>query len=368
MESVHGSMSEELLLKSVQLAKEGQQEQARLLVEEYTRQNPFDARGWWVMANVIEDTTVKQAALKHVLELKPYNAKARAMLEELEIDAVFSIADLPAATRSAFPKTNRSKIHVRPADLLLVGGALLIIVILVLVAGWYAYSYQHSGIFGLFGPDLSKEASTDQYAIHYSEDWDGKIINFQTQAQKVTVATNYEIDAIVSLLANQPSADAAISALIGNEPFGLNSDIMNQSASDLSEDEFNELLQSFGVLIFAPVSQEQFDQIQIQFQGQTTSMESLDFFGITVETKAETNDIEIDSENGELMVFSLSLKFPEEFTEVSTFPASQINVGYYLATTHHAEQAYVFFMIALEESPGGQARTARRIIRSIQFN
>ncbi len=360
-------MSEELLLKSVQLAREGQQEQAYQLVEEYTRQNPFDARGWWVMANVLEDTTIKKVALNHVLELKPDNAKARAMLAELEIDAVFSMADLPPQTQSALRKPTRLKIYIRPADLLLVGGALLIVGILVLVAGWYAYAYQHSGIFGLFGPDLSKEASTDQYSIHYPEDWDGKIINFQAQAQKVTVAANYEIDAIVSLLANQPSADAAISALTGNEPFGLNSSIMNQSASNLSEEEFAELLRSFAILIFAPVSQEQLDLIQIRFQGQTTSMESLDYFGVTVETKAETTEIEIDSDDGELMSFSLSLNFPEEFTEISTFPANEINISSYLATTHHTGQAYLLFMVVLEESPGDQARTVRRIIRSIQF-
>lgn len=83
------------MLKSVQLAKEGQQEQTRQLIEVYTHQNPLDARGWWVMANIIDDTPTKHADPKHVLELKPNNAKARTMLEDLELDALFSLSDVP---------------------------------------------------------------------------------------------------------------------------------------------------------------------------------------------------------------------------------------------------------------------------------
>ncbi|MCQ3930258.1 MAG: hypothetical protein DPW16_07340 [Chloroflexi bacterium] len=359
-------MSEELLLKSVQLSKEGQQEQARQLVEEYTRQNPLDARGWWVMANIVEDRALQQIALKHVLELKPDNAKARAMLEELEIDTIFSIADLPPPSGPL----NRSKVPIRPADLLLVGGALLIVVLFVLAVGWYAYTYQHSGLFGLFGPDLSNEATTTQYSIHYPEDWEGKIINFQSQNQDVdtvTVAASYGIDSIVPLLASQPSADAAISVLIGDEPIGLNSSIVNQSDSQLSDEESKELLQSLGLVIFAPVSSEQLAEIQAQFESNAENMESLEFLGIHFDINTETKDVEIDGDEAIMTSFNLSLQFPEEFAESSTLDVNEINISYYLATTQHNGQAYAFFMLALEESPGGQARTARRIIRSIQF-
>ncbi|MBL1134025.1 MAG: hypothetical protein HND46_01810 [Chloroflexi bacterium] len=359
-------MTEELLLKSVQLAKEGQQGQARQLVEAYTRQNPLDARGWWVMANIVEDRALKQTALKHVLELKPYHAKARAMLEELEIDAVFSIADLPPPSSHL----NRSKIQIRPADLLLVGGALLIVVLFVLAVGWYAYTYQHSGLFGLFGPDLSNKATTIQYSIHYPKDWEGKIINFQTQNQvvdKVTVAASYGIDSIVPLLASQPSADAAISVLTGDDPIGLNSSIVNQSDSNLSDEESKELLQSFGLVIFAPVSPEQLAEIQAQFESNAEDMESLEFFGINFDIHTETKEVEVDGEEATMTSFNLSLQFPEEFAESSTVDVNEINISYYLATTQHNGQAYAFFMLALEESPGGQARTARRMIRSIQF-
>lgn len=363
-------MSEELLLKSVQLSKEGQHGQARQLVEEYTRQNPLDARGWWVMANIVEDRALKQTALKHVLELKPDNAKARAMLEELEIDTVFSIADLPPPSSPLHKNLNRSKIQIRLADLLLAGGALLIVVLVVLAVGWYAYTYQHNGLFGLFGPDLSNKATTAQYTIHYPEDWEGKIINFQTQNQvvdKVTVAASYGIDSIVPLLASQPSADAAISVLIGDEPIGLNSSIVNQGASPLSDEESRELLQSFGLVIFSPVSPEQLAEIQAQFESNAENMESLEFFGIHFDINTESKEVEIDGEEATMTSFNLSLQFPEEFAESSALDVNEINISYYLATTQHNGQAYAFFMLALEESPGGQARTARRMIRSIQF-
>ncbi|MBI5931059.1 MAG: hypothetical protein HY862_17250 [Chloroflexi bacterium] len=360
-------MTEELLLKSVQMAKDGQQKQARQLVDEYTQQNPFDARGWWVMANIVTDPDAKRTALIHLLELKPDNAKARAMLEELEVESVFSLGALTSANQTSHPFAQNPKIRIRTANILLVGGALILVAILLLGAGWYTYTYQHSGLFGLFGPDLSNEATTDQYSMRYPEDWEGRVVSFQTQNQKGVVAASDRLDPIAQMVESQPSADTAINVLTGGNLDSLNIDVSNESETSLSSDDFEERLHSFGAVIFAPVSQGHLAQIQLQLDNTIQTQDGFDLFGFRINANTETEDIKIGGENGKLTLFHLSVQIQKNSMELSSTDSIEINISYYLASTQHHGQTYVFFMVAFEESPGSQARTARRIIHSIRF-
>lgn len=364
-------MTEELLLKSVQLAKEGQASQARQLIEDYTRQNPFDVRGWWVMANVVEDTASKRTALQKVLELKPDNTKARALLEELDLESVFDLADVPPPDdtyRKFTQRPMRPAVGIRAADVLLVSGTLLIVLVFVIGIAWYAYTYQHRGLWGLFGPDLSKEAKTAQYSMRYPDDWDGRIIKFQGQNQDVILVASDGINSLTELMTQQPSPDAAIAAIAGGNLTGVNPAIIIEDNPNPSEDDTQEFLQNFTVLLFAPASPEQLTSLQNQLDVNTSTAESANLFGIEFNVETEQDAISIGGTEGDFRAVHVSLKFPDELTEQSDGQAvDEISFSYYLANAQRGGQNYVFVMIALEEEPGERERTARHMIRSIQF-
>lgn len=207
-------MSDEQLREAVALAKAGHAEEAVLYAKRYVRENMDDERGWYVLARLIADDKIKREALERVLQLNPFHENALAMLHELDARAdsfVFENSPLFDSTPAPVPQTHSSdvfsaatysdevlpdvpsgyfeieQLQAKPAKQasrqmnaamweLLAGIGMIAFAILFAVGiGYYAYAYQHYGIFGLFGPDLSQEANVSGASIHYPAGWQGEV-------------------------------------------------------------------------------------------------------------------------------------------------------------------------------------------------
>lgn len=70
--------------QAVELAREGNREQARELLQELVESNPEDAQAWLLMARLVDDDDEKRICLANVLQLDPSNEAAQKMLQNLE--------------------------------------------------------------------------------------------------------------------------------------------------------------------------------------------------------------------------------------------------------------------------------------------
>lgn len=78
-------MAEDLKFQqAVELAREGNKEEARALLQELVDENPEDAKAWLLMARLVDDDDEKRICLANVLQLEPTNEAAQKMLEKLE--------------------------------------------------------------------------------------------------------------------------------------------------------------------------------------------------------------------------------------------------------------------------------------------
>lgn len=74
---------DELLQQAVVAARAGNPAEARTILSELVRQYPREARGWYLLSQLVEQPERAEFCLNKVLEIDPNNAKARQRLEAL---------------------------------------------------------------------------------------------------------------------------------------------------------------------------------------------------------------------------------------------------------------------------------------------
>src|SRR5690242_9480214 len=78
-------MSQIQLEKATAFIKIGKRGEARTILVSLLKAEPDNAAGWWLMANAVSDTEHKKRALQRVLQLRPGDQKAEAMLAKLDM-------------------------------------------------------------------------------------------------------------------------------------------------------------------------------------------------------------------------------------------------------------------------------------------
>ncbi|NDJ87065.1 MAG: hypothetical protein GYB66_14395, partial [Chloroflexi bacterium] len=77
-------MSDQLLKQAAGALKSGDRSLATQYIKQHLRANPRDVRGWWAIAQLIEDPQRKIQALERVLAIDPGHEKAQRLLSELQ--------------------------------------------------------------------------------------------------------------------------------------------------------------------------------------------------------------------------------------------------------------------------------------------
>jgi hypothetical protein len=85
-------MSEQQLREAFELMKQGEKNQAMMLVRGILRQDRENVDAWWLMANLLEDEDKILKCLNQILELNPNHQGARKKLTTLRPDLAQSLA------------------------------------------------------------------------------------------------------------------------------------------------------------------------------------------------------------------------------------------------------------------------------------
>lgn len=419
-------MSEQLLQQAAVAVKTGNRAQAIELIKQYIRLNPKEARGWWLLARLTENAEVKKESLRRVIRLQPDHQQASQMLAEIEAQeaSLFSFNDDEAASPAWHSTGNPSALttfdehyHVDSGDspaspfgdvgdagepafgnfaerkaratpvfsrtnhrsssqlewALGIGIVLLVLLAIPAIA-YYAYSYQHRGLFGLFGPDLDATAATNNFSLHYPNEWQGRIVEENTSV----VAATQNIEAWQQLSSqNLISAESLIS----------NNDLASQMDVAANQDTV--------VMVMAPVTPEMMEHVRSEtgihyntfaeyinaiFTEAQVGAEAFDDVkeeGVEVNYHVGLSEKNVGGEPATYGSMSLQIKIDQDKLEDSgedalalTFMMSflqQLNIGIYMAAIPHNGTEYVFMVIALGENASNQQRTAERMLRSVEF-
>lgn len=371
-------MPDEHLREAVLLAKQGQTAAALQSVKRHVRENMNDERGWYLLARLVSDERIKMEALERVLELNPYHEKARAMLRELDpraqtfvfdnislfdsapstravsapqpdlfteatyVDQVlpdvgsdfFRVAELPLQKQKAPAK---AKSGGGAGEFWIGIGVILLAVMLAVGAGYYAYTYQHRGLFGLFGPDLAQVAKTGQFSIHYPTGWTGSsnAIGMVAANKDLSVLTNSNIE---NITAESVLSDPTIFNRIYGQD-GLQMVLMVPVTPEVLAG-----LNANG--LFAVDSGQDYV---------AQSVEAMEMFENEDQVKTDLVDQEIGGENGQLGYFEVM----DEETDIA--------LAVYFATTIHNGQEYMLMYFAINQPDENHGRLVKRILRSVEF-
>jgi hypothetical protein len=96
---------QEKLRQAVEIARGGDRQEARRLVEEVLQDDEENARAWLLLARLTENVDEKRMALTTVLQLNPGNQRAQEMLDQLEAEVAEAEDDpeiMPGITRRVF--------------------------------------------------------------------------------------------------------------------------------------------------------------------------------------------------------------------------------------------------------------------------
>lgn len=370
-------MSDEYLRQAVQLAQRGQTSDAIQYAKRHVRQNMDDERGWYLLARLVRDERIKREALARVLQINPFHEKALALLNELDarsdsfvFDNVslfdsepsvqpadqdvfseatyadqilpdadsnfFQVNQLPIATGHAAALPRKSA-NGGVTEFLIGVGVLLFAVLFAVGVGYYAYAYQHRGILGLFGPDLTQVADTGAFSLHYPSGWQG-IMN-----EGGLVAVNTDLNQLGT-----------------GEVEALTADVL------LADDQL--FLRAYGeaglqLLIMTPVTPEVLASLQVSGLPPYTS--ARDYVERTIpemETfqsgelfEVELTDRRIGGESGVLGI-----------TEVN---AAELDLflSLYIGAVSHNGQEYLFMYMAVGNQDQNHKRLVGRILNSVSF-
>lgn len=399
-------MADDLLQKAASLAKAGQRAEAILTLKQYLREQPTDSRAWWALARITDDAETKRKSLERVLKLKPDHDKARDMLSEMDsynailegeletnvfasptpppvaqppkradglggfLQAKVSEGAQAAKPTSPFTGTaqiekaenaadddffspeamKRAKEKTRgKTDIYIGAGMIVLACVLVIGAVWYAYNERHLGIFGLFGPDLSKEVSNGDVTIHYPEEWSARALSENNRIYISSHNPQYiEGDFDVTSLA---SGTIILTDAQTLEFLGMDSLDDLTSYSLISFDKYS--TSEFGGL--AGSAQLYIDLVANLLELEAENTDS------NVEFETNKSDISIDGEDGKFT----AIKFGGKTGDIQI---DELYISFYFATTRHGSDEYLFTMIAIEEEFGDREQLARRIVRSIEFS
>lgn len=87
-------MPEQQLREAFELMKQGEKNQAMMIVRGILRENRQNVDAWWLMANLLEDEDKILKCLNQILELNPEHRGARKKLESLRPDLAENLAPL----------------------------------------------------------------------------------------------------------------------------------------------------------------------------------------------------------------------------------------------------------------------------------
>ncbi len=416
-------MSIDLLQQAVDAAKNGNRAEAIKLTKDYIRQTPKDARGWWALTKFTDDPEVQRECLKRVLKLKPDHAQAQQMLDDLEttsasFDFSFNDSSTPQSSQtpsfdfgdedddlsSSFePEINyfsdvdsspspsmfsdvrhdsaAAKAQVRSQStsgggewMIGIGVFLLAIVALAGLA-FYAYQYQYYGIFGLFGPDLTKTAQTRDFTIRYGSDW-----NVQVEGPTFVAASN-NLPAISS--ENLDYASLADSS----SGFGMPIQSAELCYEDLQDDSVMVVISPF------------VDELSTEFQRQTGFSSFQEFVnsqqlvgdidlndfgqeldGIDFGVGSDQSDVSVDGENATLVSLRMNMEVDDNSPFYSLFVAGmsesmcgnidgdfKLNLALYMTAIQHNNIEYMFMLITFGDKAKSHERTAKRMLGSMEF-
>ncbi|NDJ87064.1 MAG: tetratricopeptide repeat protein [Chloroflexi bacterium] len=403
-------MADEYLQHAVAAAKSGNRPRAIDLIKQHIRQYPTDERGWWALARLTDDSKIKEQCLQRVLRLNPNHEKARALLQVINTSSDIGFRfedDRQDSTPSPFDDAvdNSPEVEsalggslfddepdvataepvfepVRPADQSNLSpaastanrqnashlewyigiGLVLMAILAVPLLGYYAYYYQHLGLFGLFGPDLNAVARSDEFTIRYPDDWSSEVVD---DNRTVVVATdNIE----------RWSQVASQSLSIDNSTGVYDGDFGADAASVLSEETV--------IIVMSRVTSEDLQQLSRQTGAQYTSFQQyiddvmaeaeanagmeLDQDGFEMKFDSDREEVKIDGDPGVFSFQTVYMKIPDEYT-VFLGGLSEINYGVYYATVEHEGDEYLFMLVAIGDNADSHKRTARRMLRTVEF-
>lgn len=407
-------MSDKILQEAVAAARAGNRQQAIDLTKQYIRSSPKEVRGWWALAKLSQDTTVKKESLKRVLRLDPHHAKAQQMMSEIEAQEVdqfpfeespssssfsssswqsssSSFSDSSSATfdESYTPDTDEPVFDFKNtssptaksipqassrggnnAELLIGIGLILLVLIAIPAIGYYAYKYQHRGLFGLLGPDLDRIATTNAFTVHYPSEWEGRIVEGNTA---LVAATNnieaWERLAEQNLVNLQNIMYSDTSSYFTDEV--VNGETVVLVVSPVTADLLQQLQNQTGIRYNSYT--EYLTTTYGQAEAESEGFDSLKQDGIEVKYNVDLKERKIGGTEGNYGAMSLSIKVDEDALGDDPFAGMfaelfrNMNMGVYMASVTHNQQEYAFMLIAFGEDAPKHDRTAQRILNSLEF-
>jgi hypothetical protein len=408
-------MSEGLLQQAVAAAKRGRRAEAVTLTKQYIRENPRDARGWWALAKLSDNIEVQKESLKRVLKLQPDHEKARQMMVEIEAKehALFAFDEpqeeaAPAWMHSALQREDTfdehyqmDKLHAEAAaevfkfdgDLAgepafagfgersgavpaaakhtssgnqfewIVGiGMILLVLTAIPALGYYAYSYRHMGLFGLLGPDLDKIATTNDFTMRYPGKWQGRIVDNNTS---LIAATN-NIDTWQQLSTQSlVNTDSLLSGELSSQletTFGQETVVL--VTGPVTPAMMQELNASQGTNY--PSFRDYLSASITQVRTDAALLEDISQDGFEFKFDADVQETNIGGEPGTFGFMTMFLKVDRDAIPFGGF-IEEINIGVYMAAVNHINQEYVFMLLAFGEKADAHQRTAKRILRTVEF-
>lgn len=414
-------MSEDALQQAVQLAKSGKHSEATSILKTYVRNHPKDARGWWLIANLVNNPKVKIESLKRVLALNPNHSKAQTMLSSLEpppppkseTEPDWLTADIPtnddpfpsmdsfgfdniniSAPPSASPKTKktvdekvifdnlqRKKQERQLAEqsnkqvddrtwLYIIGG---LVTITAIIIGVLLVFY----IRDARGPSLNATIKNSYASINYPNEWRAT----QPTSNTIIISTS-PID-INDINPWGVMHDLETRAY----PFWLQYELEYWSnyysygfdfedSADPSELLASALMGGFDYEEIDPDSlmvvvvqalpgrnergydaQSIVDAVSTELKG--NSYES-DFSVYEQTVEVKKSDIEINGQQGTFTQVTISSEF-------GIFSDGETHSSFYFATVRNGDIEYLFLLSASEEKAGRWEKTAKRMAESIEF-
>lgn len=125
--------SEQLILKAIDAAGNKDNAKARGYLAEVLKQDPRNARAWYILSQVVEEPERAVYCLNQVLKIQPDNIQTKERLRKLE-----NQLSLPS---NELPRENDISLHQYPTPLnrMVITGVGLIILVFVGLVYWYYY-------------------------------------------------------------------------------------------------------------------------------------------------------------------------------------------------------------------------------------
>lgn len=422
-------MSDELLQQAAAAVKSGDRQSAIKLTKQFVRTNPKDARGWYALARLSPNDDVKRQCLERVLALRPDNAKARQMLAELDASTRFDVAEpeeeeeaapawmqqptspfedtpaplfaddddepgggyfaepdpeyedltsssfIDAAADAAGPdfsfmQNDAAAVGARPAPAArpkksssgggewLIGLGLFMLVIVVIGGlAFYAYRYRHYGLFGLLGPDLNQVAQTTEFQIRYPGDWEARI---EHGGRSFVSYTANATELAQSINVDQMESESFMGFDAFDDSQYPSEETVAVVIAPITQADLDALRQESGVEY---ASFQQYLEAEIgEAESQLGDIGAISGDGGKAEIEVDGDNIGVGGEDGYFGAISMDVE-----VDFGGFGELKMQVGAYMAAFQHNGTEYGFVMVAMGDGFKSHKRTARRMLRTVEF-